>query len=611
VTRFTFSTQNTFVWRLKDLLRRSGRRECSGSYHFNFVFIAVAGQYHFLLIVLAGALQGCPYSGTIFAVSIDPMLEWMQHDVVSNDTATVCACADDIGAALKDIKGLIPLNGIFGACSKATGLHLKEKKCMLVPTGCAFSPKIEDEVKSWLREFLPDWASFAVKEKGKYLGCWMSPAVTPEIQWKEASSKWLVRAKAVSSSEAAAPVAVPLYSSRCFSVLGYLAQLFEPTADMIVKERAVLHSLLKLPFNALDRHSLHRLDTVGAPVLPSVEVMATAARTRTALSTARTWQQGKAELEAAAPDFLPWLHVKQGYWWPKYLWQSPPIAATLADASEGLHAEPAVQDELQSLITTMKEEIEQDPNKKIKIQKRVTKHIFNLVHPDSLADTLSARMTKVLPGYEDDLQQAPWSTVFQDLKKIKGHLPLLLVRSWSNGWTTSARFHDGAFRHCLFGCKESDSLQHYWQCPQLWAWILEKSSLWSSDEPLERFGLVGPEEVRREAWVLMGIAYTTYHALRGRLKADMAKVDDLRYLENTARALIANATDDFDAVAKIQPKKSKQRGRKSTTSSLPASVQTSHAEEAEPEVRANAAHRSEAESVSSSAAASTAAALEH
>ena len=96
--------------------------------------------------------------------------------------------------------------------------------------------------------------------------------------------------KAVSLTEAEAPVAVPLYLARCFPVLGYLCQMLEAKTDMKATERAALHSILKLPLNALYQNSLHRFDIARAPQRPSLEVMAVAARTRTALQTTTTLQ---------------------------------------------------------------------------------------------------------------------------------------------------------------------------------------------------------------------------------------------------------------------------------------------------------------------------------
>ena len=107
---------------------------------------------------------------------------------------------------------------------------------------------------------------------------------------------------------------------------------------------------------ALDGDSLHRLDLTGAPKLPSISVLWTAAKTRTALETASTWRGWRASLVVKARDYLPLWHLQQGYWWPKFLWQSEPIAETLFKADAGSHPIAAAQQELHTYITKVKQE---------------------------------------------------------------------------------------------------------------------------------------------------------------------------------------------------------------------------------------------------------------
>ena len=58
-----------------------------------------------------------------------------------------------------------------------------------------------------------------------------------------------------------------------------------------------------------------------------------------------------------ARDYLPLWHLQQGYCWPKYLWQSEPIAETLFKADAGIHPIAAAQGQLHTYITKVKQEM--------------------------------------------------------------------------------------------------------------------------------------------------------------------------------------------------------------------------------------------------------------
>ena len=89
------------------------------------------------------------------------------------------------------------------------------------------------------------------------------------------------------------------------------------------------------------------------------------------------------------------------------------------------------------------------------------------------------------------------------------------VKTWSNGWATSSRYHEGVILPCMFGCKSCiDNLQHYLQCPHLFA-------LWSflagdiSSDPLVRWGLIEPES---NDFLQIACVFSGYHAIRREFK---------------------------------------------------------------------------------------------
>eukprot|EP00974_Lingulodinium_polyedra_P047311 4539119-Lingulodinium_polyedra.AAC.1 len=58
--------------------------------------------YVFISTVLSGVLQGCPLSGLLFVISIDPFLRKMKADIDIQARDRARACAGDIGAVIRE-----------------------------------------------------------------------------------------------------------------------------------------------------------------------------------------------------------------------------------------------------------------------------------------------------------------------------------------------------------------------------------------------------------------------------------------------------------------------------------------------------------------------------
>ena len=64
-------------------------------------FGKVGGILRWLFSVKCGILQGCPFSGTLFVIAIDPLLIMFEHYIHKPRLGAIYACADDIGAAIR------------------------------------------------------------------------------------------------------------------------------------------------------------------------------------------------------------------------------------------------------------------------------------------------------------------------------------------------------------------------------------------------------------------------------------------------------------------------------------------------------------------------------
>ena len=96
------------------------------------------------------------------------------------------------------------------------------------------------------------------------------------------------------------------------------------------------------------------------------------------------------------------------------------------------------------------------------------------------------------------------------LKKCRVADAVKIIKTWSNGWATSSRYHEGVLLPCVFGCNCIDKLEHYFQCPYFFAlWTFLVGNV--SSDPLERWGLIRPEP---DAFLQIVCVFCGYHAIR-------------------------------------------------------------------------------------------------
>ena len=108
----------------------------------NLAHSAAGGALVPLFLILSGVLQGCPLSGFLFAIGVDPFLWWMYRVIELAGHGKIRVCADGIGTALKNISALLVLYPIFAAIERAAGPSLKPSKCVLVPAVHEFTPEL-------------------------------------------------------------------------------------------------------------------------------------------------------------------------------------------------------------------------------------------------------------------------------------------------------------------------------------------------------------------------------------------------------------------------------------------------------------------------------------
>jgi len=477
------------------------------NYSLVFMFIALGGQLHMLLLVAAGVLQGCPLSGTLFAVCVDPFLRQIDMEIVAPKHAEVRACADDIGASLTSIGILKILFPVFRLAQAIAGLTLKPQKCILIPVFAKFSDDIMKFFKTWLQDNIPEWSAFNIRPVGKYLGFWLGPAASQAKVWEPAAKKWQARSKALSKTEAAATVLGPLYSSRALSTIGYVAQIVPPTKEMLQAERAGIHALLKLPHNTFDTAASHSLMAIGGPKIPAILAMTIGARYRAAKVTLKSWKPWIQKIKDAASEALPWIQRTRGVFWPSY-WECKPFVFFVEEADGAFQKQPAVYDAITTLSLN-----KQFAN--IQVQSAVTNAVAEVLHTCDWPKIFRRRIPAIVPELRGGLDDIDWASFIKALKHLKGQVALSAVKTLLNGWTTSARFHEPVVLSCVLGCTEagSDNLMHYMRCSRMRRLLIGATQRVPCRAMKYRLGLVA-QPAQLDNIRLLAVMFDIYHTLR-------------------------------------------------------------------------------------------------
>ena len=193
-------------------------------YTGNMAYGQAGGILLFLFEILSGVLQGCPLSGTLFVLVIDPLL-WAFKAKLSS--TIIRTCADDIGMALRKLEELCLVYKIFSDFEQATNLHLKPSKSIIIPTVFKLSNWNLDMLRAWLRRNVPKWVDLVVRSSSKYLGFFLGPT-SGRSQWIAPAMKYADRVIGIKDMKLPLRLAVAKHNYYALPVLGYVAQLALP-----------------------------------------------------------------------------------------------------------------------------------------------------------------------------------------------------------------------------------------------------------------------------------------------------------------------------------------------------------------------------------------------
>jgi hypothetical protein len=128
--------------------------------------------------ILSGIRQGCPASGSLFALAIDPCFRYMISQL-GPERGIITAYADDIAAAVKELFEAIKiLAHAFSVVGRCSSLELHPGKVVIIPLW-----KFEEQaVRAALILAAPSLATAVIQNFGKLLGVYIGPGADRR-QW--------------------------------------------------------------------------------------------------------------------------------------------------------------------------------------------------------------------------------------------------------------------------------------------------------------------------------------------------------------------------------------------------------------------------------------------
>ena len=429
-----------------------------------------SGQHKFW--ILAGILQGCGLSGSLFALSFDPFLSAIEQSIDNRNFGQTRACADDVGSALKALGHLKRIAIVFGWAAECASLCLNLLKTILVPLGAPCTPTVIDAIRNWLQLNLPQWTQVKIQDQAKYLGFILGPKAG-ESSWHAPFAKFKDRVSAIALATKGPTINLHTYNSLAVPVLSYICQLLPPTNSMLEFELHAFHKILHMAYT-FKRSQMFNLPSLGGPAIRSIGAMCYSALHRTSRDTVRGIPEAFRTLRESVLNNLPFQSYNVSVMAP-FFWNWKPFVAHLNEAQRCQFSFGA-----KTLKKPMHRAAEYSMQKLSQKTDSVsgTQKVFydcfcaEVFLKDPNSDILQSSFVKLgnsMPVLAELLSNLDLKFLQTWLNRLPNGILFPILKTWSNAWSTTCRIHCTVQLTCVFGCQEApDDLKHYVSCPVLW-----------------------------------------------------------------------------------------------------------------------------------------------
>lgn len=133
----------------------------------------------------SGIKQGCPLSGTLFALCLDPLIRCYMCRITFA-SSRLCAFADDIGVAMmRIVSHVLPILALLRRWGAACGLRVNSTKTQLVTVG-------DVEQARRVVAAIDAFADIQVCRAAKYLGVFLGPDAPQEQFWPRPTIAYMI-----------------------------------------------------------------------------------------------------------------------------------------------------------------------------------------------------------------------------------------------------------------------------------------------------------------------------------------------------------------------------------------------------------------------------------
>ena len=460
---FPSVARNFLFW----VLRRMGIPEfilvaVLALYSDNIAVVRFGASRAFTFVMEQGIRQGCPLSGTLWALMFDPVVR-MLASRLDYKSSRLSAYADDLAFALHSLRRCMPiLAAAIAEAGLSTMLELNFGKTVVVPL---FNGPL-NAVKRLLVEVAPCFSEAKVELLAKYLGVLVGPGAKDKA-WTQQLLKFRARGHRVRACCLPLPSAIACYNIYAYSVLSHVAQFRASSPELEVAEAGVLATVTASPKNALSRDCLTHLRLLGFKVkVTTARALTIAARCRVVMASSS--HAAAQQLISEALDSDDALMV------PPTGWRRESIIEELQAAYDHVHRIRSI--DIQDIASTK-------PHMLLKVVATASDNINYDIH-----DFIVRRVAWWL-GVDvgskgrrrKEQQQVNWDRLHQQAgdiiractagcKVLPCHVVAAYVKSLANAWVTSSRM-GGTTKACVFGCgcATGDGIKHLLTCPALFS----------------------------------------------------------------------------------------------------------------------------------------------
>ena len=403
--------------------------------------VVLMGQRWGRFPIRSGIRQGCPASGTLFALAADPCIRFIIHKLTP-ERGVLTAYADDVAAAVRELfEAIAVLDQAFEVIGRCSALELHPGKVVVIPLW----KFVVDDVRAAITAVAPRLAEAKIQDFGKLLGIYIGPGAPPR-QWTAVREELRARARFLASLGLAWSGVLPLYRSHVLPVAGHVAQMSPVPRAMVRNEDRCLAVILKAPYRSVPLSLLRSATAFGLSIdVPDIATLGLAATFRAATAShalERLTDEHRRARAARACNLSPFLNA----------WTRAGVVGHMSDTL--------------SLLNTR---FSDPPPEGRGVQRWATSKLrkeFKL----EIADLAIARRTSAMVGLP---------ITIEDTGRLRGRLlsmrnslpPVVLssmVRSICNAWTTTGRF-SGPNSACPFSCgaQSGDKWSHFPGCPSI------------------------------------------------------------------------------------------------------------------------------------------------